>query len=635
MVTESVVTFLRNVPPFQFLPPGELQAVARAMTLEYFPKETVIIRAGERAPEMLYVIQKGGVKLALRTQVGKQIVFDMRSEGELFGVMSLLGREAARLDVTSVEDTLCYAIPAEEMEELGTRYPEVSQYLLRTSLFRYIDRSLDELRAQTNLMGSSERLLYSVSVRELSKSHAVTCRAEMTIGEAARLASRTGVSCVCVVDEGGKLRGIVTDRDFTTKVVGAGRSPEAQVSEIMSAPVVTVKPEERLFEVLLAMLNHDIHHVVVAEDEVPQGVLTSHDLMLLQGKSPLNIARHIEQQRTVEGLREAQQRSASLLPLLLREGAKASHVTRVMAHLNDRVVVRILELAQEKLGAAPAPFCWVVLGSEGRCEQTFKTDQDNALIYDDAGATKEGEEYFAALAEFVRDALVECGYPLCPGEFMAANPRWRGSVSAWKEYFRGWIAASDKRSAEDALLFFDMRPVAGDFRLCDTVAEGTRELLKTASTFKSVVARISINHKPPIGFFRSLVVERTGEHKNELDLKWYGIVPIVNAARLYALEQGVRATNTWERLGALQPDGQLTQLLITDLREAFEFLTLLRIEIQLRQIRDGRPAANYVSPSSLNHLQRSLLKEAFHAIARAQSAIVDRFESAVWPQLER
>jgi CBS domain-containing protein len=89
VVSETVVEFLKDVPPFQFLPPSELSRLVPSMTLEYFPKnDTIIIAAGHRASEVLYIVHKGAVQLALRTMVGKQLVFDLRGEGEIFGLLS-------------------------------------------------------------------------------------------------------------------------------------------------------------------------------------------------------------------------------------------------------------------------------------------------------------------------------------------------------------------------------------------------------------------------------------------------------------------------------------------------------------------------------------------------------------------
>ena len=634
VVTETVVSFLRNVPPFQFLSIPELSRLAGHMTLEFFPKDTVILSAGHPTSESLYVVHKGGVKLALRSQVGKQLVLDMRSEGEIFGLLSIMSKDLARLDVTAIEDTLCYRIPAEQVQRLISSHADVANYLLRTSVTRYMDRSLQELRIQTGLMGDTERLLYSISVGDVPGSPAVVCPQDTTIREAAQMLARSKATCVFVVDAGGVASGIVTDRDFAEKVVAQALPLELKVTDIMSKPVIAVESSERLFLALLAMVSRNIHHVLVTQQGRPTGVLTAHDLMVLQGKSPLNVVRFIESQTTVQDLAAAQTRISGLLPLLLREGAKASHVTRVVAEVNDRLIVKILQFAEARLGPAPAPYCWVVLGSEGRREQTFKTDQDNALIYSDSGG-ESARGYFAQLAAFAQDALSTCGYPLCTGNYMASNPRWRQPLQVWLNYFHAWITEAALHDTEDALLFFDMRPVAGDFALFQTLNARMREWLRDAGLFKSVLACISVTHKPPLGFFRNLVLERSGEHKNQLDLKLFGTGPIVNAARMFALDAGIEHTNTSDRLAALSSAPEKDPAIFRDLQEAFEFFTLLRIECQLRQVRGGENLSNYITPDTLTHLQRSLLKEAFRTTARAQALIEETFRTAVWSQLGR
>jgi len=476
-------------------------------------------------------------------------------------------------------------------------------------------------------------LLYSLAVRDVPGSQVLLCRHGTTIREAAQLLAKSKATCVFVVDASGAAIGIVTDRDFADKVVAQALPLELEVSEIMSKPVVAVESSERLFHVLLAMVSGNIHHVLITKQGTPASVLTAHDLMVLQGKSPLNVVRFIDAQTTVQDLASAQNRIAGLLPLLLREGAKASHVTRVVAEVNDRLIAKILQFAEAKLGPPPVPYCWVVLGSEGRREQTFKTDQDNALIFTDCEDESHTREYFERLAAFAQDALATCGYPPCTGNYMASNPRWRQPLEAWKSYFRAWIKEAELHGTEDALIFFDMRPVAGDFPLFEKLAAAKRDSLKDAGLFKSILASIAVTHRPPLGFFRNFVLERTGEHKNQLDLKTFGTGPIVNAARAFAIDAAVEHTNTSDRLSAMPSGPEDDPSIFQDMQEAFEFLTLLRIERQLQQVRDGQALSNYVSPDSLTNLQRSLLKESFRTIARAQGLLEARFRTAVWAQL--
>jgi len=629
IVTESVVGFLKTMPPFQFLQPSELAALSEGMTLEYFPRNTVILRAGDRAAESLYIIQKGGVKLALRSGIGKELTLDIRSEGEVFGVLSLMGRDVARLDVIAVEDTICYAIPAARMKEFLSSHQEIADFFLRTSLTRYMDRSLHELRERTRLMGDSERLLYTLPVRDLATNPPVLTSETTSIGQAARLVSAAGATCLFAVNAEGRAVGIVTDKNFT-EAVASEVSPDLPVSTIVSTPVIAVESSQPVFQALLTMLGKGIHHVLVTEDGVPKSVLTSHDLLLLQGKSPVHVAHHLQQQKTLAGLVEAHRRVRDLVPLLIREGARASHITRVVAEMNDRLISRILELGEAELGRAPMPYCWVVLGSEGRSEQTFTTDQDNGLIYAEPGA----EHYFARLAAYAHDALARCGYPDCKGGYMAANPQWRQPLDGWCAQFRDWMAGAELRAVQNALIFFDMRPVHGAFSLFHALEAHNRGLLQSAVFFKSVLAYASLEHKPPLGLFRTLVLERTGQHKDQLDLKLSGTGPIVNAARVFALDAGLPHVNTVERLVQLQLRSADETPIFREAGEAFEFLTLLRLESQLQQARAGRPIGNHIGPGSLTHLQRSLLKEAFQSTVRLQSLLESKFRSAVWAQLQ-
>lgn len=633
VVLDAVTDFLKAIPPFQFLSTGELKTLARTMSQEYFPRDTVILSAGGEASDSLYVIKKGGVKLSVGTGEGTDVILDMRSEGELFGLLSMLGGDITRLDVTAVEDTICYTIPGEQVREHLLNHPEAAGYLVKTSVTRYIDRSLNEIRERTRLLGDGERLLYSLSVSDVAMRSAFLCNPETTIRAAAQLMAATKSTSVFVVGEDKRAVGVVTDNDFAEKVVACARPLDAPVTEIMSNPVISVEASDPVFYAMVQMLSHNIHHLLVTRAGVAEAVLTNHDLLLLQGKSPLTLMRHVGQQANLDDLVAAQARTSELIPLLMREGAKPSHITRVVAELNDRVVAKILEIAEKEIGKPPGPYCWVVMGSEGRQEQTFKTDQDNGLIYADIQDASSAENYFEELARFVSAALERCGYPRCEGGFMATNPRWRQPLSAWKQGFTTWITDPVQATAEDAFILFDMRPVAGSPYLYEELWKHNRELLGSANLFKSIFAFISINHKPPLGFFRQLVVERSGQHKDELDLKLKGTGPIVNAARIWSLEAGVRETNTIDRLRALESAGTVDSKLLADLREGLEFLTSLRLEHQLQQAKNNVPISNYINPAALSPLHKGLLKEAFEAITRAQSLIKSKFETWVWAQL--
>jgi CBS domain-containing protein len=282
-------------------------------------------------------------------------------------------------------------------------------------------------------------------------------------------------------------------------------------------------------------------------------------------------------------------------------------------------VSRLLEAAEEQLGRPPAPYAFVVFGSEGRREQTLLTDQDNALVYGDAGdvhAEDAHAAYFAALARLVVDHLVAAGFPPCPGGFMATN--WRRSLTAWERLFRSWVETPDPKALMEALNFFDFRPVAGELKLeglDQRLLHGGRERV-----FLAHLARASIGLTPPIGPFRHIRQQDGG-----VDLKKGGIVPIVGLARLYALEAQSRARDTLARLDAAAEAGTLSQSGAATLSEAFRFLLRIRLRAQLSALKRGERPDNRAPLDDLSPLERQHLKDVFLAIREMQQATALRY----------
>src|SRR5678816_748687 len=102
---------------------------------------------------------------------------------------------------------------------------------------------------------------------------------------------------------------------------------------------------------------------------------------------------------------------------LVAQGIGAESLTQFIAELNDRVTCRVIELTLARHALDDVAFCWIALGSEGRLEQTFSTDQDNGIIFDipagQSAATM--RERLLPFADEVNRALAACGFPLCKG----------------------------------------------------------------------------------------------------------------------------------------------------------------------------------------------------------------------------
>jgi CBS domain-containing protein len=623
MLIDEVINFLKNAPPFQFLKEDELKGIAASLTMNFYPKDTLILSQGDKNVDALRIIKKGAVKVFIKDASGEEIVVDYRGEGDNFGLWSIVSDEGQKTNVIATEDTICYLLNKDKVLQLLDKNAAFTEYFLKSHLTKYLDRTYKEMHSKSLFLGSSDRLLFTTQIGDIATKEVITVKEDIPIQEAAQIMAKNKISSLIIFDEKNIPVGIVTDRDIREKVVAKGRDVNEPIKNIMSLPLIWVDARDYCFEAVLKMIRHNIHHVLVVRDEKLKGVITNHDLMLLQGSSPLSFSKDIENQQTIEGLIPVAKKINMIVGLLLREGAKASNITKIITELNDRLVRKILEIAEKKYGQAPTPFCWIVFGSEGRKEQTFKTDQDNAIIY--AKDSDEAKRYFADFAPFVRDSLVKCGFPLCPADYMASNPKWCQPLNVWKNYFYKWISTPTPESILMSLIFFDFRPLFGEFSLAEELRDYLIKALKGQNIFLAYMASAITKNRPPLGFLRKFVVEKSGEHKNELNLKFRGIGPLVDIVRLFSLESGIRETSTLERIKALQEAHPVVTTMGEELEQAFEFINLLRIHHQADQIEKGINPDNFINPENMSNLEKKSLKEAFHTISKAQEMIIDQY----------
>lgn len=632
MLIEEVISFLKKVPPFQFLDDTVLQNLTADISMEFYPKGTTIQYQGGPAPGYLYVIKKGEVKVSIKN--GNEEVFvDYRGEGELIGYLLIFSGGKARATVNTIDDTICYLIKREAIQNLLYTNPTVREFFHTSFLSKYLDKTFKGIQNQNLIYGAGDKILFTMPVGELASRDVIKASDNISIQEAAEIMANYSISSLILVDHEGLPSGIITDRDLRDKVVSKGRDCKEPVRNIMSVPRVRADVKEYCFEAILKMVKHNVHHLLIMKDEKLKGILTNHDLMLIQGTSPLSVVKDIESQSTVDTLIPVSRKINNVVGLLLNEGAKASSITRIISEINDRLVRKIIEFAEQRFGEPPVPYCWIAFGSEGRKEQTFKTDQDNALIYADpasAEMAKAADEYFSRFTLFVRDGLLKCGFPLCPADFMATNPMWRKPLHEWRKYFSNWISTPTSDAVLNSVTFFDLRAIYGETRLVDWLKDFIFSLVKDNKVFLGYIANLAIKNMPPIGFLKTFVVEKSGEHKDKLNMKVKGLAPLVDMVRLFALEKCLRETSTLERILALKDKHTIVKEYADELIHAFEFIMLLRIQHQFSQLKEGKDVDNFVNPNNLSNLEKRIAKETFQLISKLQDMIIERYRAMIW-----
>jgi CBS domain-containing protein len=592
MAAVDPVAFVRSVEPFASLPPGLFEEAAAALEIVLQPAGATLATAGGAPLEHLYVIRKGAVRLDRDGQT-----LQVLEEGEIFGYTSLI-TGAATLDVVVEEELLAYRLPAGVFRRLQEDAHFASHFAV--GLSQRLKASLERAPVATFQPD------LSVRVDTLVRREAIWVDAGARVGEAARIMGEQRVSSVLVR---GEPPGILTDRDLRKRVLGAGLGPDTPVAEVASRPLRTVPGETPLYDAWTLLLEAALHHLPITRDGEVVGVLTSGDVLRATSHGPIALLRGIERLASRESLAGYAERVRGMVATLLAGGLEPIAIARLVARLNDALLRPILRWAEHELGPPPAPYAWIVFGSEGRGEQTLLTDQDNALVFADEGSAR--PEYWAALAERVNADLEAAGFPRCPGGYMARG--WRGSLSEWIARFQGWIDVPTQQALLVASIFFDLRRVGGHLDL-----DPLDRVIATAPdrpVFLRLLARDALGFQPP----PTLRLRLQGT-SSAVDLKRHGISPIVALARRFGLEARAPVRSTLGRLEAATRAGLLEADAAGTIAETYRFLLGLRLRLQLRMAAEGRAVGNKVTLAELSAIERSRLKDAFRAIRRWQES---------------
>lgn len=350
--------------------------------------------------------------------------------------------------------------------------------------------------------------------------------------------------------------------------------------------------------------------------------------MLLQGTSPLSIVKYIESQKYVEGLLTVHEKINQIIALLFQEGVNATYIMRIITQLQDRLLRKIIELSFKKVGEAPGPFAFVLYGSEGRKEQTFMTDFDCAIIYDEqtAPAVKEDMEAFSRkLLSHLQDIFSKSGLPLFNEHPLGSDYPLYGEISAWEHAIVDAVTTGPETRALHARKLLDLRFVYGENSLAQSLKDRTFRRLRNDRRFIGLYLDLALNESSPLGFFKQFVVERSGEHRDKLNLKKKGTLPIVDAVRILSVARDIKEAATTERIHALAKKDDILSGLADDISSAFEFLLHLRLQDQMRKKEFHQEIDNFIEPEKLTLLEKKTLKEVFQIIPRLQTAVEDYY----------
>lgn len=473
-----------------------------------------------------------------------------------------------------------------------------------------------EMEAQRNRQFSEMQtalLFLNQPIDTLPLESTMECGTDISVIEAARIMNKENTDVLLVKDTKNNSVGVVTDGDMRRRVVADPKMLEVPVSTIMSAPVVTVAASSCIFEAGMLMGKNGISHVFVTNHEGQvAGVLSSDSIVPLQKYSPAVLLKAIQNAKTWQEMIAQKAALPYIITNLINIGAKPQHINHINTVVADTIMTRLIEFALDELGPPPVKFAFLVFGSVARKEQTLKTDQDNAIVYEDVPheQANDVQNYFMSLGEKVCTWLDAAGYYFCDGDVMARNAKWCQPLSVWRKYFTSWITTGNAEDLLQTKIMFDFRCSYGEQDYANHLRSHLNEILSKTPRFFQLLARNVLLISPPLGFFGNFVTVPVGDSGKGFDIK-SSMIPIVDYARIYALQHKMEETNTLDRLNQLYKRNILSKQNYHEMTQAYTYLMQIRLRTQSEAISEGREPNNYIRPHDLSFIEQRLLKEIF------------------------
>lgn len=600
---KEFLNFLADHDPYASLDPGDLERLARAVEAEYFTAGATVVAQGGPALDHLWVVRTGAVEVLDRGRV-----VDLLGPGDTFGHVSLLSGLPPALDVRAAEDTLCYRLPD---HRALLEHPERLRFA-----FYGTDVRRERLTAADGGFADRAHAPVSRYVREVAR-----CSPDTPVRDVAALVTGSGQSCALVdFPDGGP--GIVTDNDFRRRVGTGEVGVDEPVERLVTRPVLTVDASTPVATAFLEMVEHGVHHLVAVDrGGRPLGVVRVVDLASAEVRDPLVVRAAVDSAADLAALAEA----CRLLPATAVElwdtGVPPERIGGLLAVVVDAVLRRLLHLDAE-VADPGVPTSWLVLGSLARREVLPSSDVDTAVVWD--GAEGAAGPVRAAAARVLAD-LVGCGLPKCADGANAENPTFSRSLARWRADVAGIVRDP---SAEGSLLLAtmlaDSRPVSEPAlgrQVLDAMVAPAR-----SPQFLHALLEYTLAARPPVGFVRDFVVEHSGEHRGQLNLKRGGLRPVTSLGRWVGVVTGDVRGTTVERLRRGAAEGLLTTDESESLVGAYQQVYALLLAEEVEAVRAGRPASTYVAPGSLDSLTRRHLRESFRAIAHVQERLESEWQ---------
>ncbi len=630
-IAENIADFLKEHSPFNHLTFEELTKIATSIRVVNLQKNKVLFQVNDILHDSFYVVASGVINLSVIADA-EEILLNKCNPGDILGLRPFFAKNNYMMTAKAREESIVYAIPIVVFRPFVANNSEVLNFLLES--FAVNTRNPKD---KENLIGKliSDNVFYADQQSEMQYFQSLsynTTPLKTTLTaiakDVAQLMTESLINNIVVCDNNFPL-GIITDTDMRSKIA-TGRYPiTVSVDKIMSSPVITVVENVSLAEAQLLMLKHNVTHLCVTQDGTDKsalkGIISEHDLIVAQANNPGVLIKEVKRCQSPKEIKQIRDRLTDLIQTSISKNIPLSHVFNIASEINLAIIKRSVELSILELGSPPARFAWLSIGSQGRKEQLLLTDQDSILIFEDVATDKyrEVKDYFLKLGKKTTAILEKIGYELCPNGHMGSNALWCKSLTDWIKQYDSWMNTPGENSNDLSSIFFDYEITFGERKIEDAIGDVVFKNAKNNTLFFDFLGNDALRKNSPLTFFKKFHLEEEGPNKDKFDIKTRALMPLIDGARLFALNFEIRGiNNTFQRFKQLSIIDAKHAEIYLNCAEAFLTLSKFRTIEGLKNDNSGQ----FINLEELSKIDREKLKNALIPMRELEELIKSKFQ---------
>lgn len=630
-IAENIADFLKEHSPFNHLTFEELTKIATSIRVVNLQKNKVLFQVNDILHDSFYVVASGVINLSVIADA-EEILLNKCNPGDILGLRPFFAKNNYMMTAKAREESIVYAIPIVVFRPFVANNSEVLNFLLES--FAVNTRNPKD---KENLIGKliSDNVFYADQQSEMQYFQSLsynTTPLKTTFTaiakDVAQLMTESLINNIVVCDNNFPL-GIITDTDMRSKIA-TGRYPiTVSVDKIMSSPVITVVENVSLAEAQLLMLKHNVTHLCVTQDGTDKsalkGIISEHDLIVAQANNPGVLIKEVKRCQSPKEIKQIRDRLTDLIQTSISKNIPLSHVFNIASEINLAIIKRSVELSILELGSPPARFAWLSIGSQGRKEQLLLTDQDSILIFEDVATDKyrEVKDYFLKLGKKTTAILEKIGYELCPNGHMGSNALWCKSLTDWIKQYDSWMNTPGENSNDFSSIFFDYEITFGERKIEDAIGDVVFKNAKNNTLFFDFLGNDALRKNSPLTFFKKFHLEEEGPNKDKFDIKTRALMPLIDGARLFALNFEIRGiNNTFQRFKQLSIIDAKHAEIYLNCAEAFLTLSKFRTIEGLKNDNSGQ----FINLEELSKIDREKLKNALIPMRELEELIKSKFQ---------